>query len=172
MVLAVGKKAPKFLLPDKNGEKHSLESSETDRVVLYFYPKDDTPGCTLEAQEFSGVASSFKKLGVTVIGISGGDNRSKAKFCLKHDLKIPLLSDSDFAVSEAYGVYGEKKFMGRTYKGIHRTTFIVNVKRGVIEEVFSSVKPEGHAQDILLALKPSKSRLPSKKISELKKKGK
>jgi len=156
MVLQVGKKAPKFLLQDKDGKQHSLESFGKERVVLYFYPKDDTPGCTLEAQEFSRELPQFEKLGVAVVGISGGDNRSKANFCVKHSLKtLTLLSDSDFSVSESYGVYGEKSFMGRKYKGIGRSTFVVNLSTGLIEQAFDSVKPEGHAPQVLKMLQGS-----------------
>lgn len=165
MALSIGKKAPKFLLLDKDGQKTSLESFPNEKVVLYFYPKDDTPGCTLEALEFTKQLSRFKKLGVSVVGISGGDPRSKSKFCLKHSLAVPLLSDSDFSVSEAYGVYGEKTFVGRKYKGIFRSTFVVNLKSGLIEQVFDSVKPEGHAVEVLEALqgKLSAKKTPTRK---------
>ncbi len=163
MALSIGRKAPKFLLQDKDGEKRSLDSFPTDKVVLFFYPKDDTPGCTLEAQEFTKALPKFKKLGVSVVGISGGDNRSKAKFCLKHSIRIPLLSDSDFSVSESYGVYGEKTFMGRKYKGVIRSTFIVDLKTGLIDQIFESVKPEGHAEQVLAALGKKKSSVNSKK---------
>lgn len=152
MVLKVGRKAPKFSLRDKDGERRGLDSFRTEKVVLYFYPKDDTPGCTLEAVEFSKSLAKFKQLGYSVVGISGGDDRSKAKFCLKHSLSVPLLSDPDFSVSESYGVYGEKMFMGRKYKGIYRTTFVVNVKSGLVEHVFEEVNPKGHSEEVLKTL--------------------
>jgi peroxiredoxin Q/BCP len=146
-----GAKAPKFSLQDKDGKSYGVGKSKTDFTVLYFYPKDDTPGCTLEAKEFSKNLKSFMSRNAAVIGVSGGDNKSKEKFCKKYKLEVPLLSDSDFAVSRAYGVYGDKKFMGRVYKGIHRKTFIVD-KAGVVARIFDSVKPEGHAEEVLEAL--------------------
>lgn len=146
-----GAKAPKFALRDKDGRSHGVGKAQADFTVLYFYPKDDTPGCTIEAKEFSKNLRDFKNRNAAVIGISGGDEKSKAKFCKKYKLEVPLVSDTDFAVSRAYGVYGDKKFMGRVYKGIHRKTFIVD-KSGVVARVFDSVKPEGHAEEVLEAL--------------------
>lgn len=146
--LGVGTKAPKFELRDKHGVSVKSAWATSDFTVLYFYPKDSTPGCTIEAKEFSDSLSAFKARKAAVIGVSGGDDRSKRKFCEKHDLKVCLVSDSDFEVSQAYGVFGQKKFMGRTFDGIHRKTFIVD-KRGVIAHVFSTVKPEGHADEVL-----------------------
>jgi peroxiredoxin Q/BCP len=146
--LKEGSKAPRFSLPDKDGNAHGLAKSSADFTVIYFYPKDNTPGCTIEAQEFSAKLREFDKRNVRVIGISGGDEKSKEKFCTKYELKLPLVSDADFAVSMAYGVYGDKKFMGRVYKGIHRVTFLVN-KQGTIVRIFDSVKPKGHAQEVL-----------------------
>jgi peroxiredoxin Q/BCP len=146
--LKVGAKAPKFELLDKDGETVKSAWSKSDFSVLFFYPKDSTPGCTIEANEFSDALKSFQKRNVSVVGISGGDQKSKAKFCAKHSLEVCLVSDTDFEVSQAYGVYGEKKFMGRTFNGIHRKTFIVDT-RGVVVHVFSPVKPEGHAEEVL-----------------------
>lgn len=146
-----GAKAPKFALRDKDGNSHGIGKAQSDFTVLYFYPKDDTPGCTIEAQEFSKNLKSFASRKASVIGVSGGDEKSKEKFCKKYKLEVPLVSDTDFAVSRAYGVYGDKKFMGRVYKGIHRKTFIVD-KSGVVARVFDSVKPEGHAEEVLEAL--------------------
>jgi peroxiredoxin Q/BCP len=146
--LKVGAKAPRFELLDKDGMTVKTSWSKSDFTVLFFYPKDNTPGCTIEANEFSGSLKSFQKRNVSVVGISGGDEKSKAKFCAKYSLEVCLVSDSDFEASQAYGVYGEKKFMGRTFNGIHRKTFIVD-SRGVVAYVFSSVKPEGHAADVL-----------------------
>jgi len=119
--------------------------------VLYFYPKDDTPGCTIEAKEFSKTLKEFRARNASVIGVSGGDQRSKEKFCAKHSLSVPLVSDSDFKVSRAYGVYGDKKFMGRSFKGIFRKTFILDSK-GTVVKVFEAVKPEGHASEVLRAI--------------------
>lgn len=146
--LSVGAKAPKFELLDKDGSAVKSAWSKSDFTVLFFYPKDSTPGCTIEANEFSDALGSFKKRKVSLVGISGGDEKSKAKFCAKYSLEVCLVSDSDFEVSQAYGVYGQKKFMGRTFNGIHRKTFIVD-SRGVVAHVFSAVKPEGHAEEVL-----------------------
>lgn len=146
-----GAKAPQFTLLDKDGNAVSLGMAKSDFTVLYFYPKDSTPGCTIEAQEFSRSLKDFKARKTAVIGISGGDQKSKEKFCEKYSLSVPLVSDEDFAVSKAYKVYGDKKFMGRTFKGIHRKTFIID-KRGVVARVFDTVKPEGHAREVLAAL--------------------
>jgi peroxiredoxin Q/BCP len=149
--LKEGAKAPKFKLEDKDGQEFGLGGASIDFTVLYFYPKDNTPGCTLEAQEFSAALKDFKARKTHVIGISGGDRKSKAKFCDKYSLAVALVSDTDFKVSKAYGVYGDKKFMGRSFKGIHRSTFIVNTS-GVVVRTFPKVKPEGHAEEVLAAL--------------------
>lgn len=146
--LRVGAKAPKFELTDKDGVAVTSAWAKNDFTVLYFYPKDNTPGCTIEAKEFSDSLAAFRARKASVIGVSGGDDRSKLKFCEKHALKVCLVSDSDFGVSQAYGVYGQKKFMGRTFNGIHRKTFVVD-SRGVIVHIFSTVKPEGHADEVL-----------------------
>lgn len=146
-VLQAGEKAPQFSLEDKDGNRLSLDS-DSNFTVLFFYPKDNTPGCTIEAKEFSDAAKAFARRKIKAIGISGGDANSKRKFCEKHELVVPMVSDVDFAVSTAYGVYGEKKFMGRVFDGIHRTTFIID-KTGVIRHVFHKVKPKGHAQEVL-----------------------
>ncbi|MCC6953248.1 MAG: thioredoxin-dependent thiol peroxidase [Deltaproteobacteria bacterium] len=150
--LSIGSKAPPFSLTDQSGVSHSLRELKDDFVVLFFYPKDNTPGCTLEAQEFTALKESFRKQKSLIVGISGGTDRTKASFCKKFDLDVLLLSDTDFAVSTSYGVYGEKKFMGRKYLGIHRTTFVVNRDRR-IAHVFESVKPQGHAEDVLGAIR-------------------
>jgi peroxiredoxin Q/BCP len=146
--LPVGAKAPKFELQNKDGDMVKSFWATSDFTVLYFYPKDNTPGCTIEAKEFSDSLSAFRARRAAVIGVSGGDDRSKLTFCEKHALTVCLVSDSDFEVSKAYGVFGQKKFMGRTFNGIHRKTFIVD-SRGVIAHVFSTVKPEGHANEVL-----------------------
>jgi peroxiredoxin Q/BCP len=146
-----GAKAPTFKLQDKDGSTYGVGATKSDFTVLYFYPKDDTPGCTIEAQDFSKNLKDFKTRKATVIGVSGGDKKTKQKFCSKYGLTVPLVSDADFSVSRAYGAYGEKKFMGRAYKGIFRKTFIVDSK-GTIARIFDSVKPEGHAREVLKAL--------------------
>ena len=146
--LQPGKKAPSFSLSDKNGQTYSLKDLISDCLVIFFYPKDDTPGCTIESKEFTRALKKFKKLGVAVVGISGGDDKSKAKFCKKHKIKTLMLSDSDFAVSKKYGSYGQKSFMGRKYNGIFRMTFIVG-KTSKVLKVYDQVKPEGHAKEVL-----------------------
>lgn len=150
--ITTGAKAPLFALKDKDGKTHSLSEVSSKYTVVFFYPKDDTPGCTIEAREISAALSKFAKAGVTVFGISGGDARSKAKFCEKYDLEVTLLSDPDFSVAKAFGSYGEKKFMGRTYLGIMRNTFLIDSSHTVVK-VFDGVKPEGHAQELLAAVK-------------------
>ena len=137
--------APGFTLKDKDGNEHSL--SDYGRKVVYFYPKDDTPGCTTEARQFTELKDKIEKH-AKIIGISGGDEESKAKFCKKHDLDILLLADADFEVAKAYGVYGPKKFMGKEFKGITRSTFIIDEENN-IEKRWSKVKAKGHAQEVL-----------------------
>ncbi len=151
MVVQQGSKAPAFSLTDKDGKLVNLKDIHSTFVVVYFYPKDNTPGCTLEAQEFSQLNKEFEKKDARVIGISGGSDATKQKFCEKHDLSITLLSDSDFKVSSEYGVYGEKKFMGRTFMGIRRTTFVLDKNKNVIH-VFENVKAKGHANAVLEVL--------------------
>jgi peroxiredoxin Q/BCP len=146
-----GDKAPWFNLKDKDGVPHALDGGTSDYTVLFFYPKDDTPGCTIEAKGFSAQIKDFQTHGVRVFGISGGSDRTKAKFCEKHQITVPLLSDEDFAVARSYGAFGDKKFMGRSFKGIFRKTFILD-KAGTVVRIFDSVKPEGHAREVLAAL--------------------
>jgi peroxiredoxin Q/BCP len=148
MMLQEGKKAYGFCLKDKDEKEHCLKDVKSDYTVLFFYPKDNTSGCTIESKDFSKNLEKFQKLNTTVIGISGGDQKSKEKFCSKNNLKQPMLSDTDFKVSEKYGVYGEKKFMGNTYMGISRVTFVLDKNKKVIK-VFEKVKPLGHAKEVL-----------------------
>jgi len=151
-MLTEGKKAPAFSLKDRTGESYELKDLLDKYTVIFFYPKDNTPGCTIEAAGFQKLAKDFLKLGTTVVGISGGDEKSKQKFCEKNKLSIPMLSDSDFKVSEKYGVYGEKKFMGRTFNGIHRVTFLLD-SEGKIIKVFNPVKPKDHPKEVLGCIK-------------------
>ena len=144
----VGEQAPDFSLRDKDSGIHSLSEINSDYVIVYFYPKDNTPGCTIEAKEFSRDKEYFNKLNTTIIGISGGDEKSKTKFCEKQNLKVLLLSDSDFSVSNNYGVYGEKSFMGRKYMGISRWTFVLNKNHKIIK-IYDKVKPAEHSQEVL-----------------------
>ena len=148
MVLSEGVKAPEFNLTDSEGNQHRLSDYEGETIVVYFYPKDDTPGCTKEACSFRDAYADFKEAGVEVIGISPDTEQSHKKFANKHDLPFTLLSDPDHQVSEAYGVWGLKKYMGREYEGIYRTTFIIGPD-GEIKRVFENVKPSDHSQEVL-----------------------
>lgn len=148
----VGKKAPSFSLPDQNGKKHKLSEYKGKYILLYFYPKDDTPGCTKEACSLRDNFSAFKKLGITVFGVSADNEKSHKKFEQKYDLPFTLLSDVDHTVAEAYGAWGLKKFMGREYEGMHRVSFLINGE-GKIAKVYEKVKPEVHAEEVLGDLK-------------------
>ena len=147
-MLKEGTTAPAFKTKDANGESVSLKDFRGQKVVLYFYPKDDTPGCTKEACSFRDAFSKFKKQGIAVLGVSPDSEASHKKFTVKYKLPFTLLADTDRALAEAYGVYGEKKFMGRTYMGVYRTTFLIDEK-GKIKKVFEKVKPEEHAGEVL-----------------------
>jgi len=145
-----GSTAPAFKTTDANGETVNLKDYRGQKVVLYFYPKDDTPGCTKEACSFRDSFSKFKKQGIVVFGVSPDNEASHKKFAAKYQLPFTLLADKDRSISETYGVYGEKKFMGRTYMGVHRTTFLIDEK-GKIKKVFEKVKPDEHASEVLEA---------------------
>lgn len=142
------KKAPDFKLKDKDSNYYSLKDLKENYKVLFFYPKDNTPGCTIESKKFSNLSDKFKKLNTKIIGISGGDEKSKTKFCEKHSLNVLLLSDTDFSISKKYEVYGEKSFMGKKYLGISRVTFILNNKNKIIK-VYEKVNPLTHPTDVL-----------------------
>jgi peroxiredoxin Q/BCP len=145
-----GTAAPAFKTTDDNGEDVSLKDFKGQKVVLYFYPKDDTPGCTKEACSFRDAYSKYKKQGIKLLGVSPDSEASHKKFITKYKLPFTLLADRDHAIAEAYGVWGEKKFMGRTYMGVLRTTFLIDEK-GKIKKVFEKVKPEDHATEVLEA---------------------
>ena len=149
-MLKEGSAAPAFKTTDANGEAVSLKDLRGQKVVLYFYPKDDTPGCTKEACSFRDAFSQFKKKGIAVLGVSPDKEASHQKFITKYKLPFTLLADADRSIAEAYGVWGEKKFMGRTYMGVHRTTFLIDEK-GKIKKIFEKVKPEDHASEVLQA---------------------
>lgn len=155
-MIAVRKKAYDFSLKDKDGLIHTLSDIQTKYTVLFFYPKDSTPGCTVEAKLFSDALSQFKKLGVTVLGISGGDEKSKTKFCEKHELKVTLLSDPDFLVSQTFECFGEKSFMGKSYKGIFRKTYILDNKKTVLRK-YEKVKPFSHVKELIEDIKEMES---------------
>ena len=149
-MLKEGTTAPAFKTTDANGETISLKDLRGQKVVLYFYPKDDTPGCTKEACSFRDDFAKFKKRGIAVLGVSPDSEKSHKKFETKYKLPFTLLADTDHAIAESYGVWGEKKFMGRTYMGVQRTTFLIDEK-GKIKKVFEKVKPEDHASEVLEA---------------------
>ncbi|HEV8428541.1 MAG TPA: thioredoxin-dependent thiol peroxidase [Pyrinomonadaceae bacterium] len=149
-MLKEGSTAPAFKTTDGNGETVNLKDLRGQKVVLYFYPKDDTPGCTKEACSFRDEFSKFKKQGIAVLGVSPDSEKSHQKFATKYKLPFTLLADTDRSIAEAYGVWGEKKFMGRTYMGVNRTTFLIDEK-GKIKKIFEKVKPEDHASEVLQA---------------------
>lgn len=145
-----GAVAPNFVAQDANGDTVRLKDLRGQKVVLYFYPKDDTPGCTKEACAFRDAFADFKKRDIKVLGVSVDSEASHKKFAAKYKLPFTLLSDPDHAIADAYGVYGEKKFMGRTYLGVKRITFLIDEK-GKVKKVFEKVKPEEHALEVLEA---------------------
>lgn len=152
MPISANVPAPDFTLLDDTGVERRLSDYRGQPVVLYFYPKDDTPGCTTEACAFRDAYSEYTQAGVAVVGISPDKVKSHAKFKAKYQLPFTLLADENHAVCELYGVWGRKKFMGREYDGVFRTTFLIG-SDGMIVKVFENVKPDGHSQEVLVALK-------------------
>ena len=146
-----GKKAPAFALKDQHGKTHRLADYAGRPVILYFYPKDDTPGCTTEACAFQSNLPKFKTSKAVVLGVSILDEASKAKFADKFDLTFPLLADADHAVAEKYGVWQEKSMYGRKFMGNARTTFLIGAD-GRIAKRWENVKVNGHAEEVLAAL--------------------
>ena len=151
MVLNVGDPAPEFELEDSQGKLHRLSDYQGHSIVLYFYPKDDTPGCTKEACSFRDSYQTFRAAGIEVIGISPDSIKSHSKFIEKYDLPFVLLSDPNHKVTEAFGVWGIKKSFGREYEGVYRTTFVIGPE-GKITRVFENVKPSLHSQEVLEAV--------------------
>ena len=151
-MLTAGAKAPGFSLPADDGTTVTLAGLKGRAVVLYFYPKDDTTGCTKEACGFRDSWVDVQKAGAVVLGVSPDDVASHQKFKRKYTLPFPLLADTDHGVATAYGVWGEKSMYGKRYMGILRTTFIIDAQ-GRIARVFEKVKPEGHAAEVLTALR-------------------
>ena len=149
-MIATGQTAPEFTLPRDGGSSVSLASLRPGKVVLYFYPKDDTPGCTLEAQDFSARAAAFAAAGCMVIGISKDSVKAHDKFCAKHKLAVILASDEGGQVCEAYGVWKEKSMYGKTYMGIERSTFLID-GTGAVARIWARVKVRGHADEVLAA---------------------
>jgi peroxiredoxin Q/BCP len=148
---AIGQPAPSFTLPRDGGTNVTLADYAGQIVVLYFYPKDDTPGCTTEAIDFSAEAEAFGKAGAVVLGVSRDTVKKHEKFRDKHGLKVALLTDEDGAVCEAYGVWVEKSMYGRSYMGIERTTFLIG-RDGKIARVWDKVKVKDHAAEVLAAV--------------------
>ena len=148
--LKEGDKAPDFAVNDGEGKTVRLKDLKGKKFVLYFYPKDDTPGCTKEACSFRDSWSKFKRRGIEVFGVSLDSEKSHQKFTEKYSLPFRLLADTDRKLSESFGTYGKKKFMGREYMGNHRMTFLIDEK-GKIKKIFEKVKPEDHAEEVLAA---------------------
>ena len=155
LTLKEGDKAPDFSAETQSGERITLKSLKGKAVILYFYPRDDTPGCTKEACAFRDSYAAFKKAGAIVLGVSTDSVKSHGKFAEKFSLPFPLLSDEKKEIVEAYGVWGEKSFMGRKYMGTNRVTFLINPK-GRIAKIWPKVKPEEHAGEVLEAVKEQK----------------
>ncbi len=149
--LQIGDKAPEFKLPASDGKNYSLQDFKGKKVVLYFYPKDDTSGCTKEACSFRDNLAVIKKKGAIVIGASPDAVKAHEKFVSKYDLNFPLLSDESKTMLQEYGVWQEKSMYGRKYFGVIRTTFVIDEK-GKISHIFPKVKVEGHTKEILKAL--------------------
>jgi thioredoxin-dependent peroxiredoxin len=147
-----GKPAPDFELMSDSGDTVKLSSLRGKPVVLYFYPKDDTPGCTTQACGIRDAYGEFERAGAVVLGVSPDDEKSHAKFKGKYELPFALLADTDHSVAEQYGVWGEKKYMGRTYLGVRRWTFVID-EDGNVKKVFPNVKPAEHADNVLAALR-------------------
>jgi peroxiredoxin Q/BCP len=150
-VLREGDPAPDFTLTSDRGEAVTLSSLRGKPVVLYFYPKDDTPGCTTQACGIRDAYGEFERAGAIVLGVSPDDESSHVKFRNKYELPFTLLADDDHAVAEQYGVWGEKKYMGKSYMGINRSTFVIDAD-GNVKKAMRDVKPATHAGDVLAAL--------------------
>ncbi|MBX3045765.1 MAG: thioredoxin-dependent thiol peroxidase [Anaerolineales bacterium] len=151
MDLKIGQKAPDFKLPDENGKLHSLSDYKGKTVVLYFYPADDTPGCTLEACNFRDDYLKYKAAGAVILGVSPDDEESHEKFKKKFNLPFPLLADVGHKVSEKYGVWGEKTMFGKKYMGVIRSTFLIGPD-GKIAELYNKVSVPKHSEKVLKAV--------------------
>ncbi|NER84170.1 MAG: thioredoxin-dependent thiol peroxidase [Leptolyngbya sp. SIO1D8] len=151
MTLNVGDPAPPFELPDAEGKIFHLSDLQGQWIVLYFYPRDNTPGCIKEACGFRDAYAEYQNQDVVVLGVSTDDAKSHRKFATKHNLPFPLLIDTDGAIATTYGSYGLKKFMGKEYMGITRSTFII-APDGKLAKIYPKVKPEPHAQEVLADL--------------------
>ena len=150
-MLKAGDAAPTFKAPADSGSELSLEDFKGKTLVLYFYPKDDTPGCTVEANEFTALAGEFAAAGVTVLGVSRDTVKSHCKFRDKYGLKVALLSDPELTIHNAYGAWGEKTMYGKKVEGVLRSTFVID-GRGVVVKAYPNVKAAGHAAKVLADL--------------------
>jgi peroxiredoxin Q/BCP len=150
-MLEAGQKAPAFSLKDQDGKTVKLSDFKGQHVVLYFYPKDNTPGCTTEACDFRDSQAALKKAGAVVLGVSMDSEASHQKFIQKHGLNFPLLVDADHAVAEKYGAWGEKSMYGKKFMGLIRSTFLVGPD-GKLKQVWPKVKVDGHVEEVLEAL--------------------
>jgi len=146
-----GEKVPSFSATNQDGNLVKLEDFQSNWFVLYFYPKDDTPGCTVEAKDFSEYSPQFDTLGAKILGVSPDSEKSHCKFINKHNLTIQLLSDPEHQVCEAYGVWQLKKFMGKEYMGVVRSTFLIT-PNGNVAHVWSNVRTKGHVEKVLSKL--------------------
>ena len=151
-MLKINSQAPNFKLPSTSKETYSLKNSLGKYVVIYFYPKDDTPGCTIETNDFNKLLSKFKKLRCEIYGISRDNIKSHDKFRDKYKIKFNLLADEEIKILKKYKVWGKKKFMGREFMGINRTTFLID-KKGKIIKIWENVKVKDHAKEVLETLK-------------------
>jgi len=151
-MLSVGDKAPLFTLNDGEGNQVKLSSFKGKKVVLYFYPKDLTPGCTVEACAFRDDVGALKKVGAVVLGVSADTEKTHQKFTEKHGLNFPLLADVNHEVAEKYGAWQEKSMYGRKYWGVARMTYIID-ENGKIAKVYEKVKPAGHSEEVIAAIK-------------------
>ncbi len=149
--MKVNSKAPSFSLPSTSNNKYSLKDSLGKYIVLYFYPKDDTPGCTIETNDFNNLLPKFKKLNCEILGISKDNLKSHDKFRDKYKIKFDLLADEEIKVLKKYKVWAKKKFMGREFMGIVRTTFLID-KKGKIIKIWNNVKVKDHAKEVLVTL--------------------
>lgn len=152
MILKEGMPAPAFSLPDETGIIRHLSDFSGQTIVLYFYPKDDTPGCTTEACNFREDYSAYQEAGITILGVSPDSAKKHARFKEKYNLPFSLLADEEHTLCEQFGVWAQKKFMGREYMGVLRTTFIIGPD-GVVKKVFEDVKPAEHSAEVLAAVR-------------------
>lgn len=153
--LSIKQKAPDFSLPDQNGKIVSLNDFSGQWLVIYFYPKDNTPGCTTEALEFTQYLERFQKAGASILGVSPDSAKSHCQFIAKHNLSVQLLSDPEHTMAESYGAWGLKKFMGKEYMGIIRSTFLID-PQGIIAHIWQNVRVKGHVEAVWKTFNDSK----------------